>query len=105
MRYNTNTNEVAYKNVYHWLLFNQAISTKNKNKTLKSKNLMDVLQTKYQLKCTKKSSNYLLFSSKVQNKTLKSKKSNQFFTSQISAKVHIKLTTHYLNDTFKKLEE
>ena len=48
MLYHTNTNEVAYKNVYQWLLFNHAISTKNKNKPLKSKNLMNVLQTKYQ---------------------------------------------------------
>ena len=48
MLYHTNTNEVAYKNVYQWLLFNHGISTKNKNKPLKSKNLMNVLQTKYQ---------------------------------------------------------
>ena len=49
MLYNTNTNEVAYKNVYQWLLFNHAFSKheKQKDKTLQ-KILMNVLQTKYQ---------------------------------------------------------
>ena len=55
MLYNTNTNEVAYKNVYQWLPFNHAFSKheKQKNKTLQ-KSLMNVLQTKYQSKCTQK---------------------------------------------------
>ena len=48
MFYHTNTDEVAYKNVHQWLLFNHAISTKNKTKPLKSKNLMNASQTKYQ---------------------------------------------------------
>ena len=61
---------------------------KIKTKHWKVKNLMNVLQSKYQQKCTHKSIQLPpiwlthFHSSKVQNKTSKSNKSNQFLTLQ-----------------------